>query len=780
MTGRTALAMAAALAATFCVAIPAVAQTSRPSDIISEVRVEGAKSLTSAAVLSYARVRAGEKVDDALIRDDQERMLKSGYFEDVKVIKTPTDKGVIITFVVAERAVPRIEKITVTGNKAFKLEKLMGELPFRVGDAMSENNVEAGRQGILKKYRDEGYYYVEVTVDRAGLAKGEVNYRVVEGPQSFIRKILFEGNTYFGWFRLYFSIESKERFWPFISGKVDDEMIARDADTLRNMYVGEGFLDAEVDARKTDSPDKTKVTLTFRIRQGPRYRVNKVIVNGCTVFREEEILRRMHLKQGQFYTAMWQERDLKALRDMYGELGYIEARVEVRKQFLPPDATLPAWAMGVESKPALLNVVYDVVEHDQFTVGRIDITGNHNTQARVIRRQLRFYPEQLFNTVAVEDSRKALLESGLFSDVRITPVGDEPNVRNALVQVTEAQTGKFMLGAGISSRDGLIGNITFTQRNFDILGWPSATRQKPFTGAGQTLSITAEPGIEVMRFYIDWTEPALMDQPLALRNRIFIWSRERETYRETRYGDIISLGRRFPNLWYAELAQRIEGVTIDNLDSDAPREVRSDKGSHLILGTKGSVVLDRTDSRFLPTKGDRLSLSYEQVYGEYNFGKPEAEYHIYQTVYRDALDRPHVLAGKVAFGDIIGSAPVFEKYYGGGLGSIRGFKYRGISPRSGNDEPIGGKFNFFAGAEYSYPIIAQAFRGVIFVDSGTVEKDIGFTTYRVSVGFGFRLMLPAGRETPLGPSMGVDFGFPIMKDSSDDTEIVSFNVGWTF
>ncbi|MCK4602641.1 MAG: outer membrane protein assembly factor, partial [Phycisphaerae bacterium] len=248
-------------------------------------------------------------------------------------------------------------------------------------------------------------------------------------------------------------------------------------------------------------------------------------------------------------------------------------------------------------------------------------------------------------------------------------------------------------------------------------------------------------------------------------------------YDETRYGGVVSFGHRFKNRWYGELAARIEGVDISSLDSSAPPEVRSDKGTHAIVGLKGTLVRDRTDSRWLPSTGDRFRLGYEQVTGDFDFGRATGEYRIYRTLYVDALDRKHIVSGRAATGYIFGDAPVFERFYGGGIGSVRGFEYRGISPRSsGTDQQIGGEFNFLAGAEYEFPLVGDQLRGVVFMDTGTVEEDFGVTAYRASVGVGVRWVVPL-----LGPvPMSFNLAFPISKSGDDDTQVFSFSIGVTF
>jgi len=760
----------------------AAAQEPGARSRVVEVRVQGNRQMSANAILIYVKTRPGQPFSEEVVKADERRLLGTGRFDSVLATRRQTDQGVVVVFTVVER--PLVARLIFQGNKAFKASDLAKELTFGVRDPLSAFSVESGRQALLNKYKSSGYYFASVTVDRAAMdAKREVIYRIVEGPKVRVRKIRFKGNEYYGSFKLKQKIGTSARLWPLVEGFLDKEQIAQDVLTIRNLYLAEGFLDAEVGRLMEFSEDRKDVTVTFLIKEGQRYRINQVLFEGNSVFASQELARRVRLGQGEFFTKLTLQRDLKKLRDTYGELGYIEASVDSRRQFLDPTAEPPKWARHL-GKPALLNIIFEIKESDRFRVGRIDIRGNTVTQSRVIRRTLRIFPEQLFNAVALEESRKRLVESRLFEDVTITPTGRAPNVRDVMVKVTEGRTAQFLVGAGVSTNSGVLGTVSFTQRNFDILKWPTSWRQfikaQAFKGAGQTLRIVAEPGTELMRFHIEWFEPALFDRPYSLGTRAFLFNRVRESYDETRYGGLVSFGHRFKNRWYGELATRAEGVRIDDLDDDAPPEVIQDEGTHFLMGLKGSLIRDRTDSRWMPSAGDRISLSAEQVVGSHDFLRANGEYRIYRTVYVDALDRKHIIAGRVAVGRIFGDAPVFERYYGGGSGSIRGFKYRGISPRSkGTDEQIGGEFMVFAGAEYSFPIFGtegHQLRGVLFLDTGTVEDEFEIETYRASAGVGFRWVIPMFGPVP----MAFDFGFPISKDDEDDDQIFSFSVGWWF
>lgn len=739
---------------------------------VAEIRFEGNKQVEPAVMNSIIKLRLAQPHDENVIKADVQRLLASGRFERVEASETKTDKGWVVTFKVVERAL--VSKLVFAGNKSLKNEDLRPLVQFGGSDPLNLFSVESGRQAILNKYHNEGFYFASVSYDAQALKNNrEVIYKIVEGNKAYVQKMVFEGNKYYSNMSLRFRISSSTRFWPFTEGTLDREQVDRDVSTIRGLYISEGFLDVEVDCLPIFTNDNKDVILKFIIRENDRYRVGSVKFNGNVVFSHQVLLSRIHLKPGEFLTAQQMKRDTDTIQSTYGELGYIDAHVNPRKVF--------------KEKPGTADLVFDITESDQYHIGKIDIRGNTLTKTRVIRRELRFFPEQLFNTVAVEESKKRLTETQLFEDVNISPVGNGEKVRDALVTVKEGKSAQFLVGVGVSSSFGLGGRLQFTQRNFDIGAWPrnweEFSQGKSFKGAGQTLTVSAEPGTQISNASVSWFEPYLFDQPYTMGNKIYYFTADRldndgdTRYRESRVGDVVSFGHRFKNRWYGEISTRIEDVDIHDLAWDVAKEIREDQGTHLIMGPKLTIVRDTTDSRMNPTQGDRFQLSYEQIFGDYSFGKAYADYRIYHTVYVDVLDRKHILAGRVNAGQIFGDAPVFEKFYAGGMGSVRGFKYRGISPRSGpENDAIGGKFMLLASGEYIFPLIGEVVHGVLFTDTGTVEEDTAISQYRASMGFGVRVIIPFFGPVP----MDFDFGFPISKYTNDETELFSFSMGWSF
>ncbi|MHC4716109.1 MAG: outer membrane protein assembly factor BamA, partial [Planctomycetota bacterium] len=656
-----------ALLATLCLAAaPAGAQDAAKANVIVQVGVTGNTFRSDAAVLADVTIRPGQPYDENAVRRDEQRLLKTRRYTRVRAAVTRTGKGVIVTFDVKER--PVIEAVVFSGNKAYRDRDLARTITFARGDPVDLFLIQSGQHGIASRYRADGYHRVRVTYDETALTdQNQVIYRIVEGPRAYVRKIRFRGNKGLRDAQLRPVVQSKRRIWPFTAGALDMETAARDAVDLRNFYRSKGYLDAQV-ARDL-AFDGSAAILTFLIEEGPRYRIRRNVFQGVTVFSDAELQRYMKLLPGSCYDELNLRRDRQTVRDLYGEIGYIDMS----------ESVTPAYT----AKPGLVDLVYTIREGTQFTVGRIDIRGNTITKDNVIRRQIRYRPGQLYNAAAVAESAQRLRETQLFESVEITPFGDDPEMRNSLVQIREGQTGRFMIGAGVSSNAGLIGRIRFTERNFDPLAWPKSwddvRRLRGFRGAGQLLRVSAEPGTEFMRFRIDWEEPWLFDKPILLGASVFAFTASRETYDELRWGGLVRLGHRFPNGWYAAVSSRVEGVEIYDIDRrKAPADVRIVSGTNGLAGLKGTLIRDRTDSRWVPSRGDRLSISYEQVVGDFEFGKAIADYRHYWTVYVDEDERKHILAFRAKGERIFGSAPVFERFYGGGLGSLRGFRYRRV------------------------------------------------------------------------------------------------------
>jgi len=752
----------------------AVAQDAPP--VLDDIRFEGARSVSDAYLLSVIETRRGNAVVQSTIDEDQRRLLRTGKFATIDSEIVREDGRTILLFRLRER--PTVTGISFQGNTTFNESALSEKVPIKPGDPVDLYALREGRENILYYYRSNGFGYASVEVDEeAARAGGEVVYRIEEGPKVRVREIVFEGNTVFGPRELKENIQTKTAWWIIREGAFDPDRVSADAAALQNFYRGRGYLDARVSYRVDPGEKPGDLRLVFTILENEPYTIETLRVEGNAVLTTDEVLNMMESRPGAVFNQPRLDEDVRSLQRTYGERGYIYADVRAVRVFA--------------STPGFVIVTIEISEGDKMVVGRVVVRGNETTQDKVVRRALELYPGDTFNLTRLRDAEQALRQTQLFDRATITPVGDQPGVRDVVIDVTEAERRTdFLFAFGVTSDSGLIGSIVLDYKNFDIFDTPRSFAEfikfRSFRGAGQRLRLELQPGTDLNRFRIDFTEPYLFDQPTRFDFSLFHFTRDREAYDEQRSGGNVSFGRRLENGigprqflkdWYGEVSFGVENVDLDDVDIFDDRSIRDAEGNNFLTSAKVTLVRDRTDSRYLPTTGDRLSVSYEQFLGEWNFGKFQTRYTRHQTVFTDAEDRKSVFSFRVEAGLIGGTAPVFEKFYAGGIGSIRGFDFRGVGPRGGlEDDPIGGDFLLTTSAEYSFPLAGDTFRGVFFTDMGTVESDFELTEWRVAVGFGVRMTIELFGPVPIE----LDFAVPVVRDGDDETRVFSFFIGGAF
>ena len=348
------------------------------------------------------------------------------------------------------------------------------------------------------------------------------------------------------------------------------------------------------------------------------------------------------------------------------------------------------------------------------------------------------------------------------------------------IYVDRPQPGRFLLAVGLNSDAGVVGNITLDEQNFDIWRWPTSFQDfrdgRAFRGAGQRFRVEAQPGDQVQRYLISLQEPYLFDTNVSLGISGFFFDRNYRDWDEQRYGGRLSLGYQLtPDLSFS-VAYRGEMINIHNPSLPAPPEVQQVLGDNELHGFKPTLRHDTRDSAFMATQGHFLELSYEQVLGSFDYPRAELDARQYFMMRQrpDGSGR-HVLglSGRVGF---TGSqTPVYDRFFVGGFSTMRGYSFRGASPRAtGSNVRVGGDFMMLGSAEYMVPITADdMLRAVAFVDAGVIEQDVEVNHVRVAPGIGLRITVPA-----LGPApIALDFAFPINSLDGDDEQIFSFNLG---
>lgn len=668
-----------------------------------------------------------------------------------------------------------IKSIEFENNRKYKDKTLRKKLDFEVGDYLDPILAESGRRTIAEFYRKKGFPYIEVTLNRKKLSENKIVYNVFEGLRIRIKSIKFEGNGAIKTSDLKNAIKISTRSWLLWPTYYTEEKITADVEKLRTLYYERGFLNNRVTVQGMSH-------ITFIIEEGPLYKVGKITFEGNTNFDNETLSADLALETGKTYYQRKAQAHTKRILKLYREIGYVDAEVRQHRRFVPDTN--------------IVDVEFKITEGKQFRIGKIEISGNEQVHDKVIRRILDEYdfsPGELYNAYMAPKEGGGQLERyvqtmTMSEEAIIRPAKPDeavPDRRDAIVNITEGLTGMWNPGVAVGSDSGVIGQLIWQQRNFDITDWPESFEEfitmRSFKGAGQSLRVALEPGTQVSYYSVTFTEPYFQDKPTSLDVVGSSFERWRESYDEKRKKAYIGFEERLKNRWRPSFGFRIEDVKVNDLDFDAPQEIIDVKGHNMMLGARLGIGRDKRNDIYTPSEGYRFDVGYEQVTGDFDFGIVKGTAIGYRTLYEDLIERRTVLALKILAASTVSEAPPFEKFYAGGTGTygIRGFEYRGVStrglqrnvPNPIRKDPIGSDWIFLANSEITVPLIGENIGALFFIDSGTIDTG----RYRASIGAGIEISIPQllGTRIP----MRFEFATPFMKDEEDERQVFSFYMG---
>ncbi len=349
------------------------------------------------------------------------------------------------------------------------------------------------------------------------------------------------------------------------------------------------------------------------------------------------------------------------------------------------------------------------------------------------------------------------------------------------VYVAETQTGRINFGGAFNSDNGVVGQFSIDEKNFDITRWPRNFREiidgTAWRGAGQQFRLELAPGNEVERYLVSFTEPYWLGTNYSFSASAYLFQRQFFDWDEKRVGGRFSLGRRLTPDLSISAGLRLERVKLDDPRVDTSPQLNENLGnSNLYIGNVG-LIRDTRDSQTQPSEGSYLALTYSQAFGDFDYSRGDFDYRRYRLLYErpDGSGR-HTISFGTKLGFTGSDTPVFENYFAGGFATLRGFEFRGASPLDG-DARVGGEFQWLNTVEYTFPIRADdSVKGVVFCDFGTVEQsvEINSENFRVAPGVGLRISAPGiGGGAPLA----FDFAFPVSTAEGDDEKVFSFYLG---
>ena len=784
------------------------------------VQIEGNTTISGEQIAKHIKSRAGRPPNTKQVKDDVRALHATRWFFTVESRYRRTDDGLVLVFIVIER--PILQRVEYKGNNKIKTKDLAALTNLKPGGAFDENvNREAARR-IESHYREKSFVYAKVELEKGGDREDrDVIFKITEGPKVHVSKVTFEGNEEFSGALLKTKLRTKTRILWLFGGKYDPASIPEDIAAVKEYYHSLGYFDVQITPQVKASSASSHVEINYTINEGVRYKVRNIEYAGNQVIPEAELRNDTKQLQNAYFTERKLKSDVEKVTNQYGELGRIFARIEAVPRFL--------------EEPGTMDIVYHIDEDEPYRIRRINVNidGEHpHTKQSVLLNKMLVKPGDLANGSLIKKSETRLAGSQLFAGAtpgsgdgpRITvkkgesalsqdpdrpsiiraqgtsdtngpynpmfqnnpqgdPLGDTltgppPNFVDLDVRAAEAQTGRLMFGVGVNSNAGLVGSAVLDENNFDLLRPPNSFQDvidgTAFRGGGQQFRLEAMPGNQVSRYMITWRDPNFLDQTFSLGVSGFYYTRFFPDWYENRAGGRVTVGQQFTPYLSGSIALRAENIDLKNPTVPTPTILSDAVGSNLLSTVRFTLAHDTRDRAFLAGTGHFLEASYEQAYGNFTYPRAEIEGHQYFTLH----ERPdgggrHIstISGQLGYtGD---QTPIFERFFAGGFGSFRGFRFRGVTPRD-LGVGIGGQWLALGTLEHMVPITADdAIQVVGFTDFGTIENSVGLNDFRMTVGAGFRVTIPAMGPVPIA----LDFAVPILRESADNTQLVSFSVG---
>lgn len=747
--------------------------------IVKQIVITNRGPVTVGESLVRANIRSkvGDPYNGNVIDDDVRSLYATGFFSNVQVAEEQETDGMILYYFLQGKL--KITDIIFIGNEKYKTRKLRKKLTIEVGEPLDERKLFNDRQEMIKLYQKSGYpdTTVETRIEpNEGLGTARVVFEIQESLKVKITDIVFDGAEAFTQRELRKAIETKRRWflsWLTGSGVLKKDQLQIDREKLQEFYYAKGYIDYELKDIEYEYLTPRKMVLHFVISEGRQYKVGAIAFKGFTLFSTNAALEKLEMTVGETFTMAGLNKDQEAIRDLFGARGYIDTFILARR--------LPNTRTGT------MDLMYEVEEGDQSYIEKVEIRGNIKTKDRVLRRELAVSPGEVFDMTRVKLSQRRLEGLGYFESVYTQPEPTEvPDRRDLVITVTEQTTGHFNIGAGFSSVDSLIGFVELTQGNFDLANPPW------FMGGGQKMRLRLTLGTRRQDYVATFIEPWFLGKKLELSveayHRELNFVSPNDLYDQQETGGRVGLTKA---LGSEELRGGISyGLKDVNLDLDRDlEELFMDDPNLENIFEDGMVsyfgallAYDTRNHSLMPDDGGRIELAGTLAGGPFGGDIDFYRVELRGSQYIKGFAEGHIieLLARGGYVDSFGSTdttPIFERFFLGGLDSLRGYKYRTVGPTEpGEEEPIGGNYYWYGSAEYSIPIIDRV-RFAAFYDIGmaySFDTQYNIGNYNDNWGVGIRLNLP------IGP-LRLDYGIPINDSDgiNDSSGRFQFSAGYT-
>ncbi|MBK9078091.1 MAG: outer membrane protein assembly factor BamA [Hyphomicrobium sp.] len=760
--------------------------------VIKSIEVVGNRRVEPETVRSYLQISTGETYSAGKADESIKALFATGLFSDVVI----EPEGSTLVVKVVEN--PVINQVAFEGNSEVDTPTLLAEVQLKQRSVFTRARAQADVQRILDVYRRQGRFAASVEPKIIELEQDRVNlvFEITEGGATKVKGINFVGNRAFSDSQLRDIISTTQTGWfDFLKGTsiYDPDRMSLDRELIRQYYLKNGYADATVTSGNAElDPDGTGFIITFSVEEGELYNFGGVTIeSSLTEVPAERYSGELLTESGDVYDASLIDKTTEKLTLAIAESGYAFARVRPR--------AVPDMASHT------IGITYVVDEGPHIYIERINVIGNERTKDHVIRREFRLAEGDAFNPLMVDRAKKRLSALGLFKSVEVKRRPGSAEDRVVLdVELVEQSTGELSFGAGFSSSEGVIGDVSITERNL--------------LGNGQFLRLKFAGSFERQQVDLTFTEPRFLDRNLSAGFDLFhkeVDQTDQSGFRQRKSGGQIRLG--FPlaeNLWmqanYGLSRDEIFDVESDaslaikqacgdanlrrpeNVDNNpftnAPVACKDEAYWTSLAGT--TLTYDARNHPKNPTRGFYLQLQDEfaGIGGDVNYWKVEGEGRAYYPITEKIT-----LIGRVVGGHIQGwggdDVKILDSYFKGGE-TVRGFERAGFGPRDMvTGDALGGTTYWSATAEIRFPIPFipddLGISGAVFADAGSLwnvgggaEDILGANLSdenKIRTSVGASLMW----NSPVGP-LRMDYAEIISKADADKEQKFRFGASTKF
>ncbi len=732
---------------------------------VRDIRVEGLQRVEAGTIFASIQVRVGDTYNDDKGSSAIRALFALGLFKDVRL----EVNGDVLVVIVEER--PTVADVEFAGIKEFDKEvltKALRDVGLTDGRPFDKALVDRAEQELKRQYINRSLYGAEVVTTVTPIERNRVNlvFSVTEGEAAKINEIRIVGNSAFSESTLRNLFDLDTGGWLSWYTKADRYSRAKlnaDLESLRSYYLTRGYLVFKVDSTQVAiSPNKKDIAITINVSEGERYVVSSIKLDGNYLGKDEEFKSLVTIRPGEAYNADQVAQTAKAFTDYYGNFGYAFARVEARPEI---DRTNNRVALVLQGEPSR-----------RAYVRQINVAGNSRTRDEVVRREFRQFEASWYDADKIKLSRDRVDRLGYFKDVNIETreVPGTPDQVDLTINVAEKPTGSLSLGAGFSSSDGL--------------GLSFGLKQENAFGSGNSLGIQINTSKINRTVVFSTTDPYFTTDGVS--RTVDVYHRTSSPYQDQSYYQLITSGGslRFgvpfteSDTVYFGLGVEKTEIVPGSLLPNAYQIYANQFGySSVAVPLTIGWARDRRDSSLVPSSG-----VYQRATGEWGIGGDvrylRATYQ-YQQFYPFTKQVTGAVNFELGWGSSIGDRafPLFKNFYGGGLGSVRGFEQGSLGPRdAATDINLGGTKKVNINTEVLIPFPGagndRTLRLYGFVDIGNVYgADQGFSAadLRASTGVGISWI------SPVGP-LRLALSRPIRTFDGDRIQTLQFQIGTSF